>query len=314
MLGPAIRLASRRGDNARLSILIFHRVLSEPDPLFPGEICAESFEQIVKWLSAWFKILPLSQGIERLAAGTLPRGSAAITFDDGYADNLLHAQPILERHHACATLFVAAGFLDGGIMWNDRIIEAVRRSGQESLSLPELGVGALSLEDIAARRVSIDTLIGRLKYLEPEARDDAVGLIVERSHVELPSNLMLTSEQLRDLHDRGMDIGAHTVNHPILARTSPNVAKREIGEGRDRLEGLIGERVSLFAYPNGRPGTDYLPEHVALVESFGFDAAVSTSWGVSSQSSPRFELPRFTPWDRTRTRFGARLFANFFRT
>ncbi len=313
MLKHAIRIASRSGNDARLSILIFHRVLPEPDPLFPGEVCRETFDRLVGWVSRWFRVLPLADAVRALQAGTLPRGAAAITFDDGYADNLLHAQPILERHGACATLFVAAGFLDGGIMWNDRIIEAIRRCELDALDLPELGMDKLPLAGIDARRAAIRTLIGQLKYLAPAARDTAVASVVARSGAALPSDLMLTSDQLRALQGRGMGIGAHTVSHPILASLNPADARREIGEGRDRLEGILGERVSLFAYPNGRPGTDYLPEHAALVESLGFEAAVSTTWGAASRKDSRFELPRFTPWDRTRARFGARLLANLVR-
>jgi hypothetical protein len=62
------------------------------------------------------------------------------------------------------------------------------------------------------------------------------------------------------------------------------------------------------------PDRDYSAEHVALVRECGFSAAVSTSWGAASKHSDRFQLPRFTPWDRTRLRFGARLLGNLART
>ena len=108
----------------------------------------------------------------------------------------------------------------------------------------------------------------------------------------------------------GMAIGAHTVTHPILARLDPTNARHEIGASREHLEGLLGERVSLFAYPNGVPLHDYLPEHVEMVRQCGFSAAVSTSWGAASRRTDRFQLPRFTPWDRSRMRYGARMLLN----
>jgi peptidoglycan/xylan/chitin deacetylase (PgdA/CDA1 family) len=97
------------------------------------------------------------------------------------------------------------------------------------------------------------------------------------------------------------------VNHPILARLPDAEAVAEITQGRAELEAIVDERVGLFAYPNGKPGVDYLPRHVEIVRELGFDAAVSTHWGVTSRHSPGFELPRFTPWDRTRSSFGLRM-------
>jgi peptidoglycan/xylan/chitin deacetylase (PgdA/CDA1 family) len=88
-------------------------------------------------------------------------------------------------------------------------------------------------------------------------------------------------------------------------------AADQIARGRRWLEQALGERVSLFAYPNGRPGVDYAPDvHPALVRELGFDAAVSTHWGAARAGTDCYQLPRFTPWDRGRTRFGLRLARN----
>ncbi|MDX9839711.1 MAG: polysaccharide deacetylase family protein, partial [Azoarcus sp.] len=107
-----------------------------------------------------------------------------------------------------------------------------------------------------------------------------------------------------------VEIGAHTVNHPILATLDVKAAEQEIAGSRETLEGLLGKRINLFAYPNGKPGQDYLPEHVGLVKRLGFRAAVSTAWGAADCSSDLFQLPRFTPWDRSKYAFFARSFRN----
>jgi peptidoglycan/xylan/chitin deacetylase (PgdA/CDA1 family) len=107
-----------------------------------------------------------------------------------------------------------------------------------------------------------------------------------------------------------MEIGGHTVNHPILARLAPDAARREIADGKDALEGLLRVPVRSFAYPNGKPGQDYQGEHARMAREIGFASAVSTSWGASSPSSDMFQLPRFTPWDRGHTRFALRLLQN----
>jgi hypothetical protein len=77
------------------------------------------------------------------------------------------------------------------------------------------------------------------------------------------------------------------------------------------LEALLQDAVEVFAYPNGRPHLDYGIEHRDLVSEMGFKAAVSTHWGVGTAGSDRYQLPRFTPWDRQALRFGLRLLANY---
>jgi peptidoglycan/xylan/chitin deacetylase (PgdA/CDA1 family) len=104
------------------------------------------------------------------------------------------------------------------------------------------------------------------------------------------------------------------VSHPILARLEPDSASSEIRDSRSRLEAITGAPVTLFAYPNGKPGLDYLREHVGMVRELGFEAAVSTARGVAHSTSDPFQLPRFTPWDRTPGRFLLRLIQNTFRT
>ncbi len=100
------------------------------------------------------------------------------------------------------------------------------------------------------------------------------------------------------------------MTHPILARLEPGAAKHEIAGGREFLEGLLRQPVRLFAYPNGKPDTDYGRPHVGMVKALGFSAAVSTSSGASRTGDSPFELPRFTPWGGTRLRWGMRLAQN----
>ena len=73
---------------------------------------------------------------------------------------------------------------------------------------------------------------------------------------------------------------------------------------------ITGRSIRLFAYPNGKPGSDYLSEHAALVRRLGFDAALATTPGVSTSDSDPFQLPRFTPWDLSDSRFVWRAVAN----
>ena len=95
---PLFSLMSPAGARARLNVLIFHRVLPQPDPLFPGEVDAAAFDTMLGWVKSWFNVLPLDEAIARLADGSLPARAAALSFDDGYADNHDVALPLLRRH------------------------------------------------------------------------------------------------------------------------------------------------------------------------------------------------------------------------
>lgn len=305
----ALSLLSGGGSRAP-AILIYHRVLPAQDPLFPGEVHRDQFDRQLGWLRSRFNVLPLLDAVQLAAEGRLPARSACITFDDGYADNAEVALPLLQKHGLHASFFIATGFLDGGRMWNDTVIEAVRRAPGDVLDASALGLGRHAVDSWDARRRTIGALIGQLKYLPLEQRLQQVGKVASLSGAELPRDLMMSSAQLRKLHAAGMGIGGHTVNHPILARLPAAEARQEIAQGRAALEAALDAPVRVFAYPNGKPGQDYLPEHVAMVREMGFDAAVSTSWGASRGDTDWYQLPRFTPWDEGIGKFGLRLARN----
>ncbi|WP_066341991.1 polysaccharide deacetylase family protein [Azohydromonas lata] len=292
-----------------LSLLIFHRVLPHPDPLNPYEPDAAHFDQMLRWLRG-YTVLPLEQAIRRLREGSLPAGALSITFDDGYADNHDVALPILRRHGMSATFFVSSAYLDGGRMWSDTLVEAVRRCSADVLDLDDLLLGRHRLDSPAARRHAARLLLTRLKYMEPGARDRCAQQVARAARAHLPDDLMLSRAQLRAMHGAGMTIGSHTRTHPILTTVPDDVARDEIVASRDDLEAVIDAPVTLFAYPNGRPRTDYHPRHCEMVRRAGYSAALTTASGVSRTGADLYQLPRFTPWDRTALRFRLRMLLN----
>lgn len=305
-----LRVLSPAGSQARLSVFIFHRVLAEADPLFPDLPDAARFAQMLRWLKAWFNVLRLDEAVRLLTSGRLPERAAAVTFDDGYADNASVALPLLRAAGLPATFFIATGFLDGGRMWNDTVIEAIRGWPSTSLDATALGLGRHALASDPDRRQAIDACIAQMKYRPAGERLAQADTLAHMARIVPSRDLMMTSADVRTLREAGMQIGAHTVSHPILRRVSLAEARSEIELSRSRLETLIGERVGLFAYPNGKRGEDYDDEHVRLVRELGFDAAVSTEPGAADAHSDPMQLPRFTPWDRGRMRFCARLARN----
>jgi peptidoglycan/xylan/chitin deacetylase (PgdA/CDA1 family) len=289
---------------------MFHRVHSQPDPLFPREMDAAGFRTRLAWLRDLFALMPLDEAVAALARGALPARAAAITFDDGYADNVEVALPILREMHVPATFFIATGFLEGGAMWNDRLIEAIRAAPGPILDVEALGLGLHPIASAPSRRAAIDAILPRLKHLPPDEREAQVNRVVAGCGGREPPSPMMRAEGVRRLAAAGMGIGAHTVTHPILAVVDDATARQEIRASRETLEAIVRQPVRLFAYPNGKPGTDYRRRDVDLVRSLGFDAAFSTAWGAARREDERFELPRFTPWDRTPARWALRLVRN----
>jgi peptidoglycan/xylan/chitin deacetylase (PgdA/CDA1 family) len=310
LMGKAMLLPLARGGRRGLSTLIYHRVLSEPDPLFPGELDRAGFARQIALIKSCCNVLPLLDAVHHLRAGTLPPRAACITFDDGYADNADVALPVLQHYGVPATFFVASGFLDGGCMWNDAIIDLVRQARGAVIDARPLGLDVHPVATIAERRAAIAALIGRLKYLPMAERQAQVARLAAIAGGAPAPDLMMTSDQVRQLRAAGMQIGAHTVNHPILARLPSAQARAEIADGKRALEDITGATVKLFAYPNGKPGEDYLAEHVTMARELGFDGAVSTAWGASRDTPDLFQMPRFTPWDRAPSRFMLRLARN----
>jgi len=296
----------------RLSILSYHSVLVNSDYLRPGVPSAREFEWQMALISKYFSPLSLLEAGRRLKDGSLPENAICVTFDDGYRDNLEVAAPILQKRSIPATFFIATAFQNGAIMWNDWIIESIRSCTASSITVDSLGLIELPLTSDVEKLSATHRLIMAIKYKAP---------VLRQRYVEIVKNygdpgwfeklkLMLSSDEILQLHRMGFCIGGHTDNHPILKCLDGESAKMEIEVGRDKLSELLGEEVEVFAYPNGKFEVDYSELHVELVEKAGFSLAVTTHKGVSTRDSDIFQLPRFTPWDIQPIKFLIRLLLN----
>lgn len=299
-------LLSRGGAHASLLVLIYHRVLPALDPMLPGEPDAITFARQMDLLADNFVVLPLREGVARLRQGSLPARAVCITFDDGYANNFTVALPILREHGLPATVFVAPAYLNGGCMFNDAIFEACRTAPGD-LDLSEIGLGRLQLTSVTARIRAAQFIVDQWKYMPLRERQQRTDQLAARSGVIPHTGLMMTEEQVAELPRSGVEIGAHTMTHPILTRLQADEARDEIVRSRRRLEEITGRPVLSFAYPNGRPRRDYAAEHVSAVREAGFELAVSTSWGAATAQSDPFQIPRIAPWDASPLRYAARM-------
>jgi len=291
-----------------LAVVNYHRVLARPDAVLESEPDVTTFYWQMALLADCFNVMPLYDALRALDEGRLPPRTVCITFDDGYRSVHDLALPILREFKLPATVFVTSGYVgaNAGNMWNDRIIHAVQALPMETLDLTDLGLPCFPLTSPQSRKQTIACLIETGKYLPPDAREALVERLDRMSGID-HSALMLTPDMLTALDGNGIEIGAHTVSHPILTSLDDDSARFEIAAGKAQLEELIGKPVRLFAYPNGKVGKDFDARHVAMVRQAGFFAAFTTAVGAITSDQDRFQLPRSRPWDRIPFRFGLRL-------
>jgi peptidoglycan/xylan/chitin deacetylase (PgdA/CDA1 family) len=264
------------------------------------------FTALLRAFQGVFQFLPLREAADRLRSDSLPRAAVCITFDDGYANNLDIAAPILRQFGVPATIFVAPGFSSGGEMFNDSVIEAVR-GAPTLLDLSAIGLQPIRLATVTDRLKAIETILQHIKHMEPAERARSVRHIVASAGGQGANRLMMNANDISTMCRQGFEIGAHTVNHPILNSVDDATAMNEISESRQQLEACIGMPVTSFAYPNGRPTRDYSSRHVDMVRRAGFSLAVSTAWGPVTAGSDWLQMPRVAPWDQSEFKYGLRL-------
>ncbi len=257
------RLNKLLGQPGRMLVVMYHRVITDPalDPFGLG-MCVEQkhFESQLKWLRNRFEVLPLAEAVQRVRQGEkLPPYSVAITFDDGYLDNLTLAAPLLNKYELPATFFVATGGLaEGAAFWWDRVIAALADTRVESVMLPSLGFSApLSLSPLR-RLATVEQILAGLWSLPPAALPDAINEVISAltpgacyDSAAQARAARMTPEQVNQLQAMGFEIGAHTIRHVDMRSLSMKEATRELVESRQHLQEIVAEPVKAFAYPSG---------------------------------------------------------------
>lgn len=299
-------IAPREVGEGRLCILNYHRVLAAPDPLLDGDPDIAAFRSQMEMLAECFNVLPLREAVQMLHTERMPARAVCITFDDGYRSIYELALPILQEFNFPATVFVTSGHIGNGNMWNDRIVESIRRMPTGRLDLQEFGMGVRHLEFTHDRVRTVKEVTQSAKYRSLSERQSLTLLLEELAGGTGP-DLMLTEEMVLSLSHHGIEIGAHTVTHPILINLDDTTARKEITESKEMLEALLGTSVELFAYPNGKAGTDFDERHVQMVRDVGFTAAFTSEVAAATRMHDRYRIPRALPWDAQPVMFGARM-------
>lgn len=313
LTAPLIRaignaIAPRGKGEGRLCILNYHRIMSAPDPLLDTEPNVDTFRWQMRLLAECFNVLPLHDAVHALATKRMPPRAVAITFDDGYRSIHDLALPVLIEHKLPATVFVTTDNMGAeGSMWNDMILEAIRRLPATTLDLRDLGLEEYPMGQLAERKRTASLVTEQCKYMAPAARITLTDRLEQLTGGTLRQDLMLNADMLRELMRHDVEIGGHTVSHPILTKLDNNEANREICQNKLQLEEVTGKPLRLFAYPNGKRSSDFDERHIQMVAEAGYTAAFTTETGAATRRHPRYELPRSRPWDASPLMFAGRL-------
>jgi peptidoglycan/xylan/chitin deacetylase (PgdA/CDA1 family) len=293
-------------------ILMFHRIADPPCDPWALSVSPARFEDQMRALKARRIPLSMTEFVRRLEDGTLPALAVAVTFDDGYVDNLRTAKPILEKFGVPATVFLTTGFLgQQKEFWWDELARLILVRREEArgtvviggrsmpVQLPPLSRGtaprttwrAWNPPRTARERLYFEVWKA-LQVLDHRARD--LGLHEVRrlfgQDSASPDDFPMTPGDVRQLiAGAGIEIGAHTRTHPPLSTLGLAERRSEIQESRTACEALTGTPVRGFAYPHG----DLDKVTMDLVRDSGFHWACSTrAVAVNGARFDLFNLPR----------------------
>lgn len=311
------RVVPERGPAA--VILAYHRVADlATDPQLLA-VPPQRFEKHLRALTDEYRLLSLAELLAARASGRVPDRSVAITFDDGYADALLEAKPLLVKYGACGTVFVTAGpVVDPREFWWDELETIVLSPGVLPKSL-ELEPGLLSFDlsgdeeyteaDAKADRswnvLSMDSRPRQRLYralcelLRPLDAGGRIA-ILDRLHdwsgtpqVVRETHRALHPDELPVLEAGGtVSVGAHTMTHQLLSARTEDEQHEEISSSKRVLEDLCGHTIDTFAYPYGVPG-DFTDATAGIVRETGFSCACANDPGLVRASTDSYSLPRY---------------------
>ncbi len=286
---------------------MYHRIADPPVDRWSLAVSPAHFEEHLHVLSCTRQPFPLAEFIGRLISGTLPPNAVALTFDDGYVDNLIAGKPRLAAEDIPATLFLPTGFIDRSeAFWSDELATFIllSRSPQSfelvvrnqamyfDFDTETAEHGTRPADTSKARHAALWTIWQALRKLEDEERRSAMvklrSIFAETDH-RVSLGRPMTGDEVRTIACDGLvTIGAHTVTHPVLSSLETAACQHEITESKLACEALIGAPVAEFAYPYG----DFDAKARAAVKAAGFTVAFSIQHGPATVASDIWAMPR----------------------
>ncbi len=303
-------------------ILLYHRVTELPCDPYSQAVTPQHFAEHLEVLKKSANVLPFAQAMQALQSRNLPHRAVVITFDDGYADNFYNAYPLLKRYDIPATMFVTSGHIGKAQeFWWDELERLLLQAGTlpETLCLLANGksyqwsVGKAAFYSEEDRKRDRNWCVWQqsdpphprlrffreiYEFLHPFPIPDKKNVLEQLllwTHSESVGRIThstLSAEELVCLALGGLvEIGAHTVTHPVLSTLDLAEQQSEIWQSKSDLERILGRSVKSLAYPHGSRG-DYTKATMAIAQEAGFDYACSTQFDLAWPNADRFQLPR----------------------
>jgi peptidoglycan/xylan/chitin deacetylase (PgdA/CDA1 family) len=296
-------LRSRR--RQRALILGYHRVADDAHDPYGLSVAPVRFAAQLHAIASYATPVRLADLVTALTAGRTPHRAVAVTFDDGYADALHVARPLLEQTNVPATVFVTTG-APGRPFWWDVLRDLLAQPNLPHDLRLQLGDGRpftwRRIADARSRQRLRDALYHRLRTLPARARartlDELAGWASAPSPVP-PRHRALTEAEVRSLADSDLvEIGAHGVTHAVLPSLTPEAQRAEIADSRRILEELLSRPVTAFSYPHGATSASVQRG----VREAGYWCACGSESDVVTRHADPFALPRFwvPDWDGAR--------------
>jgi peptidoglycan/xylan/chitin deacetylase (PgdA/CDA1 family) len=316
-------------------ILMYHRVADVNSDPWGLCVTPKHFAEQLEVLQEQTRPLRLQHLAAALRDGKVPRRSVVVTFDDGYADNLYQGRPALERYDIPATVFIATGYLEQerGFWWDElesvflgqgRLPQTLRLSIKRNTHQWDLGKVAHYDEDVSrqhsgwrawegaptARHSLYRSLWGLLQPLTEGERRMALDELMAWAGDcagDRQARRALSVEEVAALAQGDLvEVGSHTVTHPVLSALPTARQQDEIRQSKANLEEVLARPVTSFAYPYGAR-SNYTDETVAIVRQEGFNCACSTLEGFVDQGADPYQLPRVQVQDWDGEEFARRL-------
>ncbi len=310
-------------------VLLYHRIAESR--LDPQLLCVTPahFAQHLELIKKYYCPISLQDLKNSIVIGHIPRNSIAVTFDDGYADNLWKALPLLERHGIPATVFVSSGLVGHSLETTSDTLERILLT---SASLPEvltIKIAGKSYQwffddspaqlqrwdvtskfDPSPRHVCYRQLHRMLRPMSSDQREKILAELILWAGCDpmgRRQHLVMSAEELVEIRGSGLiEVGSHGVNHLMLSQQSPDVQEFELSFSKRELEKILKQPVTSFAYPYG--GKEAVnPKTIELVPQHGYDLACDNVPGTVSVNSNIYAIPRHLVRDWDGEEFAKRL-------
>jgi peptidoglycan/xylan/chitin deacetylase (PgdA/CDA1 family) len=233
-------------------VLMYHRIIDAP---FIAGLAPEEFEKQIAYLAKHFRIVSIETLIAEVQQNCVQPHTLAITFDDGHQDFYENAWPVLKKHRIPATLYVTTGFVSRDLwLWPDLLKYIILNANNKQIQIAPLGKISLAPEALSR---SWHQLGDYCLTLDKEAREQFIRNLAELAAIALPTTpatpfLPVTWDQLRTMQSEGLDIGSHTISHPILKGLDATQLQEELVGSANDIQHQLQQRPTGICYPNGR--------------------------------------------------------------